>query len=197
MEKLVYHYLRLSLFPQYLLFDIHLNTIPEQQSPHVVGRQESIVIAIDVLLILRNFYHNATSICVGISSNNDINVVESLPRCKLRILTAIPLSSAVGCPADDATKPATIASGDPNLQDEVGTAQTQADAASDTSTAVEAPEATPAPPPAERASPRATMATFLEAVNQREWQRAIDTLHMRREGYTRDVVTARRSMDRS
>ncbi|MCG6921385.1 MAG: mechanosensitive ion channel family protein [Acidobacteria bacterium] len=57
--------------------------------------------------------------------------------------------------------------------------------------AAETPEPTPAPPPAERASPRATMATFLEAMNQREWERAIATLNLRREGYSDDVVATR------
>jgi MscS family membrane protein len=54
-----------------------------------------------------------------------------------------------------------------------------------------APEASPAPPPAERASPRATMTTFLEAMNQREWDRAIATLNLEREGYTADVIATR------
>jgi MscS family membrane protein len=53
------------------------------------------------------------------------------------------------------------------------------------------PEPAPRPVPAERASPRATMTTFLEAVNQRDWERATDTLNMQREGFTSDVVLAR------
>ena len=59
----------------------------------------------------------------------------------------------------------------------------------------ETEEATPEPPPrrvlAERASPRATMTTFLESVNERDWPRAVDTLHMRRDGFTGDVILAR------
>jgi MscS family membrane protein len=54
--------------------------------------------------------------------------------------------------------------------------------------AAETPPATPAPPPPERASPRATMTTFLEAMNQREWDRAIATLHLRREEFAADVL---------
>jgi MscS family membrane protein len=55
----------------------------------------------------------------------------------------------------------------------------------------ETPPATPAPPPPERASPRATMTTFLEAMNQREWDRVIATLNLEREGYSDDVVATR------
>jgi MscS family membrane protein len=53
------------------------------------------------------------------------------------------------------------------------------------------PEPTPRPVPAERASPRATMTTFFEAMNLLDWERAIATLNLRRKGYTRDVVAAR------
>jgi MscS family membrane protein len=65
-----------------------------------------------------------------------------------------------------------------------------ADEAAD-ETATETPEASPAPPPAERASPRATMTTFLEAMNLREWDRAIATLNLEREGFTDDVIATR------
>jgi MscS family membrane protein len=53
------------------------------------------------------------------------------------------------------------------------------------------PEPTPAPVPAERANPRATMTTFLEAMNDLDWDRAIATLNMPRAGYTSDVIAAR------
>ncbi len=53
-------------------------------------------------------------------------------------------------------------------------------------------EATPQPtPPAERSSPRATMATFLEAMGQREWDRASATLDLRREELPPDVIAVR------
>jgi hypothetical protein len=35
------------------------------------------------------------------------------------------------------------------------------------------------------------MATFLEAMNQREWDRAIATLHLQREGFSDDVIATR------
>ena len=54
-----------------------------------------------------------------------------------------------------------------------------------------APDPSPTPVPAERSSPRATMTTFLEAMNDLDWDRAIATLNMRREGLTADVVAAR------
>jgi MscS family membrane protein len=63
------------------------------------------------------------------------------------------------------------------------------------------PEASPAPPvqqatpmpapPAERSSPRATMGTFLEAMGQREWDRAIATLDLRRDELPPDVISVR------
>jgi MscS family membrane protein len=55
----------------------------------------------------------------------------------------------------------------------------------------ETPEPTPAPAPVERASPRATMRTFLEAINAHEWDRAIATLHMEREELADDVLAIR------
>ena len=61
--------------------------------------------------------------------------------------------------------------------------------ASETEEAAPAPSPTPVPP--EHASPRATMTTFLEAMNDLDWDRAIATLNMRREGLTADVVAAR------
>ena len=45
-----------------------------------------------------------------------------------------------------------------------------------------APEAAPTPVPAGLASPRATMTTFLEAMNALEWDRAIATLDMELRG---------------
>jgi MscS family membrane protein len=53
------------------------------------------------------------------------------------------------------------------------------------------PEPAPTPVPAGLASPRATMATFLEAMNALEWDRAIEALNLEREGFTSDVVAAR------
>jgi MscS family membrane protein len=58
------------------------------------------------------------------------------------------------------------------------------------------PPPPPSQPPAERASPRATMATFLEAVSERSWERAIATLNLPREEYGADVL-AIRGRDRS
>jgi len=53
------------------------------------------------------------------------------------------------------------------------------------------PPPAPAPPPAARASPRATMRTFLEAMSLRDWNRAIATLNLPREEYTADVLAVR------
>jgi MscS family membrane protein len=53
------------------------------------------------------------------------------------------------------------------------------------------PEPTPTPVPADLASPRATMATFLEAANERDWDKAIATLDMDRETYPDDVIATR------
>ncbi len=53
------------------------------------------------------------------------------------------------------------------------------------------PEPSPTLVPAELASPRATMGTFLEAMNALDWDRAIATLDLEREGFTSDVVAAR------
>jgi MscS family membrane protein len=53
------------------------------------------------------------------------------------------------------------------------------------------PEPAPSPVPEDRASPRATMATFLEAANERDWERAITTLNLDRESYPEDVIATR------
>lgn len=53
------------------------------------------------------------------------------------------------------------------------------------------PEPSASPVPAERSSPRETMATLLEAVNQGEWDRAVATLDLDRESYPDDVIAAR------
>jgi MscS family membrane protein len=52
------------------------------------------------------------------------------------------------------------------------------------------PEPSPTPVPAGLASPRATMTTFLESMNALDWDRAISTLNLDREGFTSDVVAA-------
>jgi MscS family membrane protein len=54
-----------------------------------------------------------------------------------------------------------------------------------------APAPVPTPVPAGLASPRATMASFLEAMNTLEWDRAVATLNLEREDYTADVIAAR------
>jgi MscS family membrane protein len=53
------------------------------------------------------------------------------------------------------------------------------------------PEASPTPVPAGLASPRATMTTFLEAANDRDWEKAIATLDLDRERYPDDVIATR------
>ncbi len=58
-----------------------------------------------------------------------------------------------------------------------------------------AQEDSPNPPietvPAERASPRATMRTFLVAMSERDWNRAIATLDLGHENLTGDVLATR------
>lgn len=49
----------------------------------------------------------------------------------------------------------------------------------------------PPPPPPERDSPRATMETFLVAMGEEDWDTAIATLEMEREGVPADVISTR------
>ncbi len=52
-------------------------------------------------------------------------------------------------------------------------------------------ETTPAPAPPGRATPRATMETFLVAMSERNWEEAIATLDLRGEDFPADVAAAR------
>ena len=52
-------------------------------------------------------------------------------------------------------------------------------------------ETTPAPVPPGRATPRATMETFLVAMSERNWEKAIATLDLRGEDFPADVAAAR------
>ena len=59
------------------LLRLMAETIPEQQRPHAVGRQQHpILAAIKVLLIGRDLDHHAAAVGIGIGADEDVHVVE-------------------------------------------------------------------------------------------------------------------------